>query len=95
MVLLDSNHTHKHVLEELNIYAPLVTKGQFLIVSDTIVEDIPVQEHRPRPWGPGNNPKTALSEYLKMTDRFVVDKYTNEKLLLTFSADGYCECVKD
>lgn len=95
MVLLDSNHTHEHVLDELRLYAPLITKGQFLIVSDTIVEDIPAQEHRPRPWGPGNNPMTALRSYLAEVDRFAVEEFVNSKLLLTFSPQGYCRCVKD
>jgi cephalosporin hydroxylase len=95
MVMLDSNHTHQHVLGELRLYAPLVTKGQYLVVSDTVVEDIPPQEHRPRPWGPGDNPKTALREYMKETDRFGFDEYINSKLLLTYSPDGYCRCVKD
>ena len=95
MLLLDSNHTHEHVLAELKLYAPLITKGQFLIVSDTVVDDIPPQGHRPRPWGPGNNPKTALVSYLKSTDRFVVDDYLNSKLMLTYSPEGYCRCVKD
>ncbi len=94
MVLLDSNHTHEHVLDELRRYAPLVTKGQYLIVSDTIVEDIPSQEHRPRPWGPGNNPKTALYAYLEKTDRFEEDAYYNSKLLTTFTPNGYMRCVK-
>jgi len=94
MVLLDSNHTHEHVLDELRLYAPLVTKGQFLVVSDTIIEDLPVKEHRPRPWGPGANPKTALREYLKETDRFEEDVYINNKLLTTFSPNGYQRCVK-
>lgn len=95
MVLLDSNHTHEHVLDELRLYAPLVTQGQYLVVSDTVVEDIPVQSHRPRPWGPGNNPKTALRQYLTETERFEVDEYINSKLLLTYTPDGYCRCVKD
>jgi cephalosporin hydroxylase len=95
MVLLDSNHRHEHVLAELKLYAPLITKGQFLVVSDTVVDDIPPQDHRPRPWGPGNNPKTALATYLKSTDRFVVDDYLNAKLSLTFSPEGYCRCVRD
>lgn len=94
MVLLDSNHTHEHVFEELKIYAPLVTKGQFLIVSDTIVEEIPVQEHRPRPWGPGNNPKTALRAYLRDHPEFEVDSYINAKALLTYSPDAYCRKVR-
>lgn len=95
MVLLDSNHTHEHVLDELRIYAPMITKGQYLVVSDTIVEDIPAQTHRTRPWGPGNNPKTALRQYLTETDRFEIDSCVNGKLLLTYSADGYCRCVQD
>jgi cephalosporin hydroxylase len=95
MVLLDSNHTHEHVLRELRFYGPLVTKGQYLIVSDTIVEDIPTQEHRPRQWGPGDNPKTALRAYLQETDRFEVDAYASTKTLLTCSPDGYCRCIKD
>lgn len=95
MVLLDSNHTHQHVLDELRLYAPLVTKGQYLVVSDTIVEDMPPQLHRPRPWGPGDNPKTALLAYMKETDRFERDEYINAKSLLTYTPDGYVRCVKD
>jgi cephalosporin hydroxylase len=94
MVILDSNHTHEHVLNELRAYGPLVTKDSYLIVSDTIVEDIPPQTHRPRPWGPGNNPKTALFEYLKESDKFQIDEYVNSKLLTTFSPLGYVKCIK-
>jgi len=94
MVLLDSKHTHDHVLNELRLYAPLVTEGQYLIVSDTIVEDIPTQQHRPRPWGPGDNPKTALRQYLTESDRFAEDEYINNKLMLTYSPNGYCVCLK-
>jgi cephalosporin hydroxylase len=93
MVVLDSNHTHQHVLDELRLYGPLVTPGQFLVVSDTVVEDIPPQTHRPREWGPGNNPKTALQEYLRETDRFEPDPWFNSKLLLTSSRGGYLRCV--
>jgi cephalosporin hydroxylase len=95
MVLLDSNHTGDHVSAELVRYAPLVTKGQFLVVSDTIIEDLPPHPQRKRPWGPGNNPKSALQEYLKTTDRFVVEDYTNAKPLITFTPGGYCRCVKE
>jgi len=94
MVILDSNHTHEHVLDELRLYAPLVTSGQYLIVADTIVEDIPPQAHRPRPWGPGNNPKTALEAYQKESARFEVDAYINDKLLESSSPGGYLRCVK-
>lgn len=94
MVVLDSNHTHDHVLAELRLYGPLVTSGQYLICADTVVEDIPAQDHRPRPWGPGDNPKTALLAYLTETDRFERDAYMNDKLLLTCSDGGYLRCTK-
>lgn len=94
MVLLDSNHTHEHVLAELRAYGPAVTPGQYLIVSDTYVEDIPVQTHRPRPWGPGANPKTAAQAYLQETDRFSIDEELESKLLLTFMPSGFLRCVK-
>jgi cephalosporin hydroxylase len=89
MVVLDSNHTHEHVLAELRLYAPLVTVGQFLVVADTFVEQIPPQKHRPRPWGPGNNPATALRTWLEETDGFEPDPFVNSKLLLTASPGGY------
>ena len=93
MVILDSNHTHQHVLEELRLYGPLVTEGQFLVVSDTVVEDIPAQTHRPREWAPGNNPKTALLEYLRETDRFEPDPWFNSKVLITSSRGDYLRCM--
>ncbi len=94
MVVLDSNHTHEHVLEELKIYGPLVTQGQYLVAADTVIEDIPPQSHRRRPWGPGNNPKTALKAYLAQTDRFAVDETIDARLLMSFTPQGYCRCVK-
>ncbi len=95
MVVLDSNHTHEHVLEELRLYSPLVTDGQFLIVADTIVEDLPVQDHRPRPWGPGNNPATALEAFLGETDGFERDSFITATLLMTSSPGGCLKRVKD
>lgn len=90
MVVLDSNHTHDHVLTELRSYGPMVTSGQYLIAADTLIEDLPVQEHRPRPWGPGNNPKTAVWAYLEEAPGiFDADPYVNGKLLLTSSRGGY------
>jgi cephalosporin hydroxylase len=94
MVVLDSNHTHGHVLEELRLYGPLVTEGQFLVVADTVVEDLPPQTHRPREWGPGNNPDTALHEYLRETDRFEPDAWFNSKVLISSSRGGYLRCLK-
>jgi len=94
MVILDSNHTHQHVLDELRLYSPLVTEGQFLIVADTVVEELPAQEHRPRPWGPGDNPGTACTTFLGETDRFIRDPFVNDKLLISSSPGGYLRCVK-
>lgn len=94
MLCLDSNHTHEHVLQELQLYSPLVTKDSYIIVSDTVVEDIPPQEHRPRPWGPGNNPKTAVNAFLETADRFEPDPYYNSKILLTFNKGGYIRCIR-
>ena len=94
MVVLDSNHSHEHVLAELRAYAPHVTKGQYLIVSDTIVEKIPSHDDRPRPWGKGDNPATALKAYLEETDRFEVDDSIDRRILTGFTPSGYCRCVK-
>lgn len=93
MVLLDSNHTHEHVYDELELWGPLVSKGQYLVVSDTLVEDIPAQTHRPRPWGPGNNPKTAVQKYLQETDRFTLANSYHQKALLSCTRDGYLKCI--
>ncbi len=89
MVILDSNHTHEHVYNELKLYSQLVTTGQFLIVADTVIEDIPAQDHRPRAWGPGNNPSTALDSFMRETSAFVRDLYINGKLLISSSPRGY------
>jgi len=95
MILLDSNHTHEHVYKELQLYAPLVEKGYYLICGDTIVEDIPKQDHRVRPWGPGDNPKTALNAFMKETDRFEVDSEIEDKLLFSCNPGGYLRCIAD
>lgn len=95
LVILDSNHTHDHVLEELRLYSPLVTNGSYLVVFDTVVEDMPDDFFPNRPWGRGNNPKTAVREFLKTNDRFEIDKDIEGKLLMTVAPDGYLRCVKD
>lgn len=94
MVMLDSNHTHEHVLGELRAYAPFVEKGQYLICGDTIVEYMPPQLHVNRPWGPGNNPATAVREFLQETDRFVVDEKIDQRLLFSCHPGGYLQAVK-
>jgi cephalosporin hydroxylase len=95
LVSLDSNHAHDHVLKELEMYSPLVTKESYLIVFDTVIEDMPVDAFPDRSWGKGNNPKTAVHEFLSRNDRFEIDRDVEGKLLLTVSPDGYLKCVKD
>jgi cephalosporin hydroxylase len=94
LVCLDSNHTHEHVLAELEAYAPLTSVGSYCIVFDTIIEDMPKEMFSDRPWGPGNNPKTAVREYLKTHPYFEIDKQINDKLLITAAPDGYLRRIK-
>jgi cephalosporin hydroxylase len=93
MVCLDSNHTHEHVLEELKLYAPLVTLGSYCVVFDTIVEDMPKGMYD-RPWDIGNNPKTAVFEYLKTDNSFEINKEIDNKLLISVAPSGYLKKVK-
>ena len=95
LVLLDSNHTHDHVLGELKAYAPMVKAGSYVIVYDTLVDDMPASFFADGRWGPGDNPKTAVREFLKGTDRFEIDKDLDSKLLITVAPDGYLKCTKD
>lgn len=94
MVVLDSNHTHEHVLRELELYAPLVTKGCYLVVLDTIVERMPKALHAERQWGPGDNPMTALDAFLTRNDAFEIDREYDDKLLFTVAPRGYLRRVK-
>ncbi len=94
LVILDSPHTHAHVLRELNLYSPLVGKGHYIICGDIIVDLIPEQEHRHRPWGPGNNPMTISKQFLSENNRFEVDKQIENKLLFTCNPKGYLRGVE-
>ena len=94
MVILDSNHTHEHVLSELNLYASLVSVGSYCVVFDTVIEDLDDVEFVDRPWGKGNNPKTAVAEFLKTNSDFVVDYSIDEKLLISAAPGGYLKRVK-
>jgi cephalosporin hydroxylase len=101
LVILDSNHTHAHVLEELEAYAPLTSRGSYCVVFDTVVEDLPEDAFSDRPWGRGDNPKTAVWEYLRILKEegrrgadgeplnLEVDTSIPEKLLVTVAPDGY------
>ena len=93
LVCLDSNHTHEHVLSELEAYAPLVTPNSYCVVFDTVVEDFPKEMFKDRPWGPGDNPKTAVHQYIKGNSSFVIDRTIQDKLLLTVAPDGFLKRI--
>lgn len=94
IVVLDSNHTHEHVLRELELYSPLVSMGSYIVVFDTIVEDLP-EGYFPnkRPWAVGNNPKTAVAEFLAKNKSFEVDRTIDNKLLISVAPGGYLRKV--
>ncbi len=105
MVILDSNHTHEHVLAELEAYAPLVSPGSYCVVFDTLIEDMPAGSFPDRPWDVGDNPKTAVWEYMRSLTQegrtaadgarlaLEIDKAIEGKLLITVAPDGYLKRV--
>ena len=95
MVFLDSNHTHEHVLAELRLYSGLVGGGSYIVVFDSVIDRLPAEEFGDRPWGPGNNPRTAVHAFLAENDRFEIDRDIEGKLLLTCCPDGFLRCRKD
>ncbi|MBS3926366.1 MAG: cephalosporin hydroxylase family protein [Nitrosarchaeum sp.] len=94
LVLLDSKHTENHVLKELLAYSPLVQKGGYIVVFDTMIEEMPKNYFKNRPWDKGNNPKTAVRKFLKSDKRFKIDKAIEKKLLITSCPDGFLKCIK-
>lgn len=95
MVVLDSNHTHDHVLAELNHYAPLVSPGNYLVVFDTAIEHMKPGSFPDRPWGVGDNPMTAVQEFLQGNNNFEIDCDIESKLLITVAPNGYLRCKKN
>ena len=93
LVSLDSNHTHDHVLAELEAYGPMTTKGSYCVVFDTVIEDLPAEMFGDRPWAPGDNPKTALHAWLKTHPEFEIDKSIDHKLLVSVAPDGFLRRV--
>ncbi len=94
LVFLDSNHTHEHVLQELKLYSKFVSKGSYIVVFDTFVEDLPDEFSKDRPWGKGNNPKTAVWEFLSENKNFEIDKFIENKLIITSVPDGFLKRIK-
>jgi cephalosporin hydroxylase len=93
MVCLDSNHTHSHVLDELKFYSPFVTVDSYIVVFDTIVEDLPDNYLPGRAWGRGDNPKTAVYEFLKSHPEFIIDRDIDNKLLVSVAPEGYLKRI--
>jgi cephalosporin hydroxylase len=94
LVVLDSNHTQEHVLEELNFYSELVSKDSYIVVFDTIIEDLPDETYDNRPWGKGNDPKTAVKTFLSRNSRFEIDEQITQKIVITGCNSGYLKCIK-
>ncbi len=89
LVCLDSNHTHEHVLEELQAYAPLASEGSYCVVFDTLIEDMAPDTYSDRPWGKGDNPHTAIQSYLRENGNFEIDRQIHDRLLITVARDGF------
>jgi cephalosporin hydroxylase len=94
LVCLDSNHTHDHVIAELDAYSSLTSPGSYCIVFDTVIEDMPIEMHNNRHWGAGNSPKTAVKEFINKNSEFKIDKSIQDKILITAAPDGYLKRVK-
>lgn len=94
LVSLDSNHTHDHVLNELKLYSPFVTPGSYIVVFDTIVEDMPENYLPGRAWSRGDNPKTAVWEFLKQNPDFEIDHAIDNKLLISVAPQGYLRRIR-
>ena len=93
LVCLDSNHTHEHVIAELEAYAPLTTVGSYCVVFDTIIEEMPAGTYPDRPWGPGNSPKSAVDAFLRGHSEFERDTRVDHKLLISVASGGYLRRV--
>jgi len=94
-VALDSNHTHAHVRKEMELYSPLVKKGCYLVVFDTIIEEMPEGFFPDRLWGKGNNPRPPADEFLRVKQRFETDREIEGKLLITVAPNGCLKCIRD
>jgi cephalosporin hydroxylase len=95
LVILDSDHTHHHVLRELELYSPFVRVGGYVVVFDTTIEDQPAGYFGDKPWTKSNNPKTAVREFLQTNNRFEIDHDIEAKLLITVAREGFLRCIKD
>jgi cephalosporin hydroxylase len=94
LVVLDSLHTHDHVLRELELYSELVSPGGYVVVFDTVIEQMPAGSYPDRPWDRGNSPATAVQAFLRDSDRFEVIREIDDKLMISAAHGGYLRCVR-
>ena len=94
LIILDSNHTEEHVLQELMLYGSLVSKNSYCIVFDTIISEMAPDFSNNRAWNKNNSPKTAINKFLKMDDKFIVDNSIDNKLLISMAPGGFLKKVK-
>lgn len=95
LVILDSNHTHEHVLKELELYSPFVSTESYLIVLDTIIDQLPAEIIGSRPWGHGNSPKSAVDQFLSKNHNFQIDRDIDAKLLISVGPAGYLKRIRE
>lgn len=89
LVVLDSNHTQEHVAAELEAYSQFVTPGSYIVVFDTVIDDLPDRFHEGRPWAAGRGPKVAVHDFLATHPEFHIDRSYEDKLLVTVAPDGF------
>ena len=89
MVILDSNHTHDHVFRELNFFKKFVSSGNYFVVFDTIIEFLENASWPERDWAKGNNPYTAVIDFLSQNKEFEIDKSIDDKIMFGVGPSGY------
>ena len=93
LVILDSNHTHQHVLEELKSYSKFVSEGSYCIVLDTVIEYMPDDLFPDRDWGVGDNPLTAVNSFLSDNHSFEIDEQIDAKLCISVGPKGFLKKI--
>lgn len=94
LVILDSNHTKDHVLNELNLYSKILHKGDYIIVMDTIIELINQKFNKGKQFRKSNSPYNAVNLFLKKNKDFVIESYYENKSFLTNIRNGFLKKIK-
>jgi hypothetical protein len=94
IIILDSNHTKQHVLNELNLYSKMLNRGDYIIVMDTIIEFIDKKFNIGKQFSKGNSPYNAVNIFLKKNKDYELDKYYENKSFLTVARNGFIKKIK-